>query len=157
MKLPVSLSKLKALFPVFVVGASVAITIKLLTESTPLTSDILSVPAVEDIQKTEYQDDLQEPIEEKEDKPEETPPTPPEPQTEENQEQLPQEDSEKKDEDEPSSEQSDSQQQQQEEKDKQQKDQKEPPKSAPRKFKSDSSNPAIGVLQKLLGLGKNKK
>ncbi|OAL09914.1 hypothetical protein A6V39_03315 [Candidatus Mycoplasma haematobovis] len=100
MPIPASLSKLKSLFPVFVVGASVAITIKLLTESTPLTSEILQVKAEEDIKSVdEYKDDLV-PDPEPEPPQEETPPPPAEeekdPKTEEQTKSKEEEDSEEK-------------------------------------------------------------
>lgn len=63
---PLSLSKLKALIPVAVVGGAVAITIKLLTSETPQTTKLISAEATEDILETNYEEKLEDPVPEPE-------------------------------------------------------------------------------------------
>lgn len=61
MAFPINLTKLKALLPVAVVSTSVVITIKLLSQSTPTTSQILKVNAEEDIAETNHEEEMVEP------------------------------------------------------------------------------------------------
>ncbi|OAL09912.1 hypothetical protein A6V39_03305 [Candidatus Mycoplasma haematobovis] len=134
MPIPASLSKLKSLFPVIVVGASVAITIKLLTESTPLTSNLLQVKAEEDIFSPEYQEILEDP---KEPEPPTPEPEPQEPTTEQSNEPKEDEGSDEELQD-SSTEQDNSTQEPQDSAPKEEK-KEDPPKSAPKlKFKDDN-------------------
>lgn len=71
MAFSISLNKLKAFFPVAVVGGAVAITIKLLTQENLLASNLLNVEAQEDIKLV---DNYEEVLEEPEPEPEEAPP-----------------------------------------------------------------------------------
>lgn len=72
MSFSVILTKAKALLPIAVVGGAVAITIKLLTASTPLINNLLNVPAEEDIAETKHEEILEEePKPEEEEKEEE--------------------------------------------------------------------------------------
>ncbi|OAL10787.1 hypothetical protein A6V39_05795 [Candidatus Mycoplasma haematobovis] len=147
MKLPASLSKLKSLFPVVVVGSSVLITIKLLTESNPLSSEILKVDAVEDIQKTDYQDELKEPEPEKPPVPEE-PPSPPEPEIQSNQDQQEATDEDDKQEGGDSNSDENQQEKQQQESQKQQDHQQ--PKGGRRAFKSNGGT-VVEILKQFFG------